>query len=205
MEFNPDRGYKLQWNFNIQRQLTRTASLTVGYVGSSGVHLVMPVEDADQVPASLVHFDNALDSWVFPVPPGGNTSLIQRINPGFGSIRVEEWSGHSNYHALQVNFVQRPIKGLSYQLAYTWQKSIDSGSNVFSEGGESANSVGRSWAFDPTINHAVSDFDIPHNFVANFQYDVPVPASSEVPCFHQYDFGRMGVGRNLHPAKRRSL
>jgi hypothetical protein len=73
--------------------------------------------------------------------------------------------------------VQRLTKGLSYQLAYTWSKSMDNGSTTFSEGGEAANSVGASWAFDPTINRGVSDFDLTHNFVANFQYDLPVPAS----------------------------
>ena len=192
--FNPSRGYKAQWNFNIQRQLTRAVTLTVGYVGSSGVHLVSPIEDTDQVPASLVHFDNALDSWVFPIPAGNSTSAIQRINPAFGTLRSTEWSGHSNYHSLQVNLVQRPIKGLSYQVAYTWQKSLDSGSNVFSEGGESANSVGRSWAFDPTINHAVSDFDIPHNFVANFQYDVPVPAAVKSHSFTNTILGGWALG-----------
>ena len=87
-----------------------------------------------------------------------------------------DWSGQSNYHALQANLVQRPIKGLSYQIAYTWSKSIDNGSN--SMGGvslDAGNTAPTPWAFDPRINRGVSDFDVPHNFVANFQYDLPVP------------------------------
>jgi hypothetical protein len=194
VEFDPHRGYKAQWNFNIQRQLTRTVALTVGYVGSAGVHLVRPIEDSDQVPGSLVHFDTALDSYVFPIPPGNSTSSIQRINPAFGSLRVTEWSGHSTYHSLQVNLVQRPIKGLSYQIAYTWQKSIDAGSNVFSEGGESANSSGAPWAFDPKIQRSVSDFDIPHNFVLNFQYDIPVPAAVKSHSFTNTILGGWAIG-----------
>ena len=50
----PRRSYRMQWNLNIQRQLTRSMALTVGYVGSAGVHLAHAIEDTDQVPASLV-------------------------------------------------------------------------------------------------------------------------------------------------------
>src|SRR6202008_1848567 len=41
IETNPKRSYMLQWNFNIQRQLDPTLTLTLGYVGSHGVHLLM--------------------------------------------------------------------------------------------------------------------------------------------------------------------
>jgi len=68
IEFNPHRAYRMQWNLNIQRQLTRSLALTTGYVGSGAMHLVHQIEDADQVPAPLVHFDTALDSFVFPIP-----------------------------------------------------------------------------------------------------------------------------------------
>jgi hypothetical protein len=171
VEFNPSRSYRMQWNMNIQRQLTRSVALTLGYVGSAGVRLHHPKEEVDEVPASLVHFDTALDSYVFPT-----TRPIPRINPNFGQIASSEWNGNSNYHALQVNLVQRPIKGLSYQVAYTWSKSIDNGS-VNSEGNESLNTAAYSWAFDNGINRGVSDFDVPHNLVINGQYDLPVPAS----------------------------
>jgi hypothetical protein len=76
-----------------------------------------------------------------------------------------------------VNLVQRPIKGLMYQVAYTWSKSIDNGTGTFSEGSDSTNTVGSAWAFCQSCNRAVSDFNVPHNFVVNFQYDLPVPAS----------------------------
>jgi hypothetical protein len=174
MEFNPTRSYRAQWNLNIQRQVTRNLALTAGYVGSAGVHLIHLLEDSDQVPPSLVHFDSALDSLIFPIPAPG--TKIQRINPNFGKIRVSYWSGHSSYHALQTNLVQRPIHGLSYQIAYTWSRSMDDGSTTFTDS-ESSNTAGQSYAFCLSCNRAVSDFNIPHNFVANFLYDVPLPAA----------------------------
>ena len=168
----PVAAYKMQWNMNIQRQLTRSMALTVGYVGSAGVHLTHTIYDNDQVPPSLVTFNGT--NYVFPVPAG--TAKIQRINPNFGQIRSTDWNGHSSYHSLQTNLVQRLAKGLTYQVAYTWSKSIDNGTNTTSDG-ENLNTVGQPWAFCERCNRGPSDFDIPHNFVVNFQYDVPVPAS----------------------------
>jgi hypothetical protein len=172
MEFDhPARSYRMQWNLNIQRQLTRSLALTLGYVGTAGVHLADISDDSDQVPPSLVTFDTASDSFRFPT-----TGTIQRINPNFGKIRSTFWDGHSSYNSLQANLVQRPIKGLTYQVAYTWSKSIDDGSVTFT-GSESANTAGQSWFFCRSCNRGVSDFDIPHNFVANFLYDIPMPAA----------------------------
>ena len=174
IEPNPPRSYKMQWNLNIQRQLTRSMALTVGYVGSTGVHLAHTTYDFDQVPPSLV---KTVDShYVFPIPAGGNLALIQRINPNFGQIRSTEFTGHSTYHALQTNLVERLAKGLTFQIAYTYSKSIDNGSNTAADN-ENLNTVGSPWAFCESCNRGPSDFDLTHNFVLNFQYDVPVPAS----------------------------
>jgi hypothetical protein len=132
-----------------------------------------------------------LDAYVFPVPAAG--TAIQRINPNFGQIRATEWSGHSSYHSLQTNLTQRPIKGLTYQVAYTWSKSIDNGTNTRADN-ESLNTVGQPWPFDPRINRGVSDFDTPHNFVANFQYDVPIPQAWKAHAVTNTVFGGWQMG-----------
>jgi len=170
IQFNPPRSYKMQWNFNIQRQLTKGMALTVGYVGSTGVHLAHTVHDTDQVPPSLVTFNGT--NFIFPVPAAGQA--IQRINRNFGQIRSEDFSGHSSYHSLQTNLVERPVKGLVFQIAYTFSKSIDNGSTTAFDN-ENLNTVGQPWAFCDRCNRGPSDYDTPHNFVANFQYDIPVP------------------------------
>jgi hypothetical protein len=113
-----------------------------------------------------------LDSFIFP-----STKPIPRINPNFGAIRSSEWSGQGNYHALQANLVQRLTKGLTYQIAYTWSKNIDNGSTTWQGGNESQNSISEAWAFCSSCQRGVSDFDVPHNFVFNFQYDVPTFAA----------------------------
>jgi hypothetical protein len=72
--------------------------------------------------------------------------------------------------------IQRLSKGLTYQVAYTWSKSIDDGTNTMGDN-ENLNTIGQPWAFCPQCNRGPSDFDITHNLVINFQYDLPVPAS----------------------------
>ena len=193
IEQNPRPAYKQQWNLNIQRQLINNLALTVGYFGSAGIHLARPVEDNNQVPPHLVTFNPALNAYVFPIPAAGQP--IARINPNFGLIRTLKWNGQSNYHALVANLVQRPVKGLSYQVAYTWSKSIDNGSTTYTEGTESNNATASSYTLGPTnINRGVSDWDIPHNLVVNFQYDLPVPQAVKAHVLANTLFGGWQVG-----------
>ncbi len=192
IQFNPPTSYMERWNLNIQRQLTKNLALTVGYVGSKGVHLAHPDDDTDQVPPSLVTFNNALDTFIFPVPAPGQP--IQRINGNFGSIQDLEWDGFSSYNALQASLVQRPIKGLTYQIAYTFSKSIDNGSSSFAASNENSNDAEEGWSFAPEINKGVSDFNVPQNFVANFQYNLPVPAAVKMHGFANTILGGWQLG-----------
>src|SRR6266567_4623933 len=46
---NPKRTYVMQWNLNVQQQLTPSLAAMVAYVGSSGVHQPFRVDDANLV------------------------------------------------------------------------------------------------------------------------------------------------------------
>jgi hypothetical protein len=49
MQFDPKRNYVMQWNFNIQRQLTPNTTLSVGYVGARGIHMRFQADDNNMV------------------------------------------------------------------------------------------------------------------------------------------------------------
>ena len=49
MQFNPKRNYVMQWNFNIERQLTPNTTLSVGYVGARGIHMRFQADDNNMV------------------------------------------------------------------------------------------------------------------------------------------------------------
>ena len=49
MQFNPKRNYVMQWNFNIQRQITPNTTVMVGYVGAHGLHMRFQADDNNMV------------------------------------------------------------------------------------------------------------------------------------------------------------
>ena len=191
VQFDPRRAYKMQWNFNIQRQLTRSIGITTGYVGSQGTRISTTVYDHNQVPPHLVRWDGA--HLIFPIPLNNSTANIARLNPNVGQIRTQDYNGHSTYHAWQTNLTQRVNHGLSYQVAYTWSKSIDNGTNSTSDN-ESLNSKGRPWAFCDKCNRGPSDYDLTHSMVANFLYDIPVLASVKANKFANTVLGGWQIG-----------
>jgi hypothetical protein len=160
----------MQWNFTVQRQLVSNLALTVGYVGSRGNHLPRSIEDADQVPLSLVTI--APDGHLqFP-----KTGTIQRINPVYSRIAATVWDDSSTYHSLVTNLEKRFSRGFFFSAGYSWSKSIDLGSNTFSDN-EATNTSGSPYAFQPRLQRGVSDFDVTHNFVLNYSYAIPTSSS----------------------------
>jgi len=64
VEANPHRNYVLEWNLNVQRQVTQDLSLNVGYVGSHGVHMLIRGDDGN---ATLPTLTSA--GYLFPCGP----------------------------------------------------------------------------------------------------------------------------------------
>lgn len=168
VEPTPSSAYKLQWNFNIQRQLTRSLSFMAGYVGSSGVHLPLTPGDTNMVPPFLVTI--APDGHLlFPT-----TRPFQVINPNFGPITAVEWEGSSIYHSLQLNVAQQMRHGLTFQGVYVWSKSIDNGSTEFGRD-EIINGSENPYPFMANLNRSVSNWDTPHHLSVNLLWDAPMP------------------------------
>ncbi len=144
--------YSIQYNLNVQRELFRNTILTLGYVGSQGVHLT---KANDVNPPGTIVNGKAVpyinNGTVYPVeqgrgpcttlpPPDGKvifgcldpTGLsvdpLQQANPTLGQLSEREPIGHSHYNSLQVS-VNRPFThNVQTQLSYTYSKCIDNGS-----------------------------------------------------------------------------
>jgi TonB dependent receptor len=122
-----------QWNFNIQRQLFESTSLTVGYVGSRSLHLYA-ARDINPVLPTLVN-----GVQIFGVPKGPTALGIAsnaRRNPTGATLSSEAPVGDSSYHSLQVGLNRRFSHGVQTQLSYTWSKCMDDASGTYGlEGG----------------------------------------------------------------------
>jgi len=122
-----------QWNFNIQHQLFESTSLTVGYVGSRGVHLYA-ARDINPVLPTVVG-----GVPVYGVPFGPSRAGIKanpRLNPAGAALSSEAPVGDSSYNSLQVGLNRRFSHGVQGQLSYTWSRCMDDASGTYGlEGG----------------------------------------------------------------------
>jgi hypothetical protein len=169
VEQNPPEAYKLQWNFDVQRQVTNGLSVTVAYVGARGVHLPLRYGDINLVPPSLV--TTAQDGHL--LFPGGTPAVINASNPGL-TIPATIWNGYSFYDALQINVMQRVSHGLSFQAVYVWSKSIDVGSSEVNNS-DNFNTADNPYPFFPSLQRGVADWDVPHHLALNFDWLAPSP------------------------------
>jgi hypothetical protein len=155
-DFAPNfrNGRTDQWNVNVQQQLPGQGVLTVAYVGTTGEHLFLTVEEN---PALATN-------------PGSSTQA-RRINPNFTTITHQFSGGHSSYHALQASYNKRISHGVTVLANYTWARSIDNGSDDSST------------LFNPFNYRAargLSDFDIRNSFVTSFIWKLPEPRSNSL-------------------------
>jgi hypothetical protein len=164
VEHNPKRNYVMQWNLNVQREVTKGLTATIGYVGSRGVHQAFRDDDADQVIPTLTPL-----GYLYP-PGGGNT--IDSASTNVGSIRFLNWPGNSFYDAMQIGVLKRLSGGLQIQGSYTWGKSIDNNSGVIA-GDTFGNGIGSLPWFDLRLTRALSDYNVGRTVVINATWTIP--------------------------------
>jgi hypothetical protein len=141
------------WNFTVQRQLTQTLVLGVGYIGSHQTHLPF-VTDLNQVPENKLAPN---DAAFRPYP--------------FQSLTGYTTQGISNYHALQADITRRLTGGLLFNFNYTWSHML---SNQDSSGwGTLQGATPYQRAYAPMANYGASNFDIRHMFKGHVGYDLP--------------------------------
>jgi hypothetical protein len=162
---NPPRAYRTQWNVDVQRQIGAWTA-EVGYVGAKGDNLPLVERNMNTVIPTRVG-----DRWVYPPR---STSTV--LNPNFSAINTTvSWNTESIYHGLQTALKRSLRNGLQTQVAYTWSKSIDTGSSISSvssgTGYESAFAVATPLL--PELARGPSNYDVRHNFVGSVVWEIP--------------------------------
>jgi hypothetical protein len=182
---DPKRNYVEEWNLDLQRQLTPSLSVSAGYVGTRGVHMLTKTTEDDIVEPTLTSA-----GWLWPGPFGaaGIDTKNQRINTNFGDIKASYWLGDSDYNGLVTQIQKRMSHGFYIQGAFTWSKSLDDTSSV-AEGNGFTNSIGGPDLFDvnhaafPTLiknlDYAPSDFNVGRTLWINGVWILPGPQSDE--------------------------
>ncbi len=164
VDFNLKNPIRLQYNATLQREVLPQTVVQIGYLGSRGYHQLRNIE-ANQA-APVIQPDG---SYFFPA--GGT-----RVNTNVESVRLRLADGNSWYNGLIVGMSKRFSRGLSMQASYTLGKSTDEGSQAVGSG-DFANSFQPRYGFDRHDNYGLSDFDVRHNFVFNYSYELPFTAN----------------------------
>jgi hypothetical protein len=160
---HPHRNYVMQWNMNVERELTNNLSATLAYVGSHGVHQAFRSDDFDMVLPTRTPY-----GYLWPSPVGSGTVL----NTNFGQIGGITYGGSSSYDALLAGVTKRMGHGLEFQGSFTWGKSIDNSSGTIA-GDTFSNALSSLHWYDLSLNRGLSDFDIRRTVVISATWQVP--------------------------------
>jgi len=164
IERDPKRSYVMQWNLSASHEITSGLDLTIGYVGSRGVHQPYRVDNFDMVLPTLTPA-----GYLFPAP-----SSSKRLNPNFGRVTGMLWQANSFYDALQMVITKNVSHGVQFRGAYSWGKSIDTLSATVADDAY-PNGLLNPLFFDQRTTRGLSDFDVRQNFVFNFTWQLPAP------------------------------
>jgi len=154
--------YMYQYNLTVQREILPSLVASVGYVGSVAKHLIQRFDGNTPLPNQAA--DGTLS---YPA-----TGTLVRRNPVFPGMQTRRLSGFSTYNGLQVSVSRRFSQGFQLQGVYTFARSIDTSSGLFSE--EAQNAATGAQIPDNLFNEkALSNFDIRHSAILNFNYELP--------------------------------
>ena len=169
--------YTMAANLTIERQLTTNALFSVGYVGSLSRHLLAVHSVSPGNPAlclSLSQPEDVAPSSPICGPFGenlvytrANGTVVDGTRSPFpntiGTDAVYQNMGNANYNSLQVT-LKRTAGRLTMLGSYTYGKSMDWASSIQ----EQVN------PFDFRREYAISAFDMKHNFVFSYNYEIPL-------------------------------
>jgi hypothetical protein len=172
VDYHAKQPYLGQWNLAIEQKLPGNTVLTVGYVGTRGVHLWQSEDVNPVAPTSIV---NGLPYWnpaiLGPKEAAGCLSSVPtcRENPNFASNVQIETHGESFYTALQVGVNKRLGRGLQFQANYVWSKSLDDSTGILADGsGQVSDSQ-----FNKKLDWGPTPYNAKHNLRVNALYRIP--------------------------------
>lgn len=152
---NIKTGTTGSFNFAVERQLSRTMSLDVSYVGSISKHLSYQIGDINADPS---------------VAQGSNADYDTRLTTYLGKIQYLTDTGLSKYNSLQVKLTRELSRSSSFLLSYTYGHSLDNGPAPFDLG--NGNDLPQN-PYNLKAEYATSDADVRQNLVFSGAYKLP--------------------------------
>ncbi|HKV37577.1 MAG TPA: carboxypeptidase regulatory-like domain-containing protein [Blastocatellia bacterium] len=187
----PHRNYVMQWNMNVQRQLTSSTAVTLAYSGSRTLHNPFQTDELNtvfpfEVNAPGIGMAGSSRGWLFPNPVGSGvivqnpTGIVpgQLINANTALIQSTAYIGQAWYNSFQLSVDRRLSKGLQFGTSFTWQKAMDTSSGSFAGDNFAADLTPTIPWWDLRIIKGPADFNIARNLVINTLYNIPTGSLS---------------------------
>ncbi|MDX6460024.1 MAG: hypothetical protein QOE55_3721, partial [Acidobacteriaceae bacterium] len=182
--------YLMNYNLNIQQQLSSRAIAQIGYVGSVGRHLLRfrdinqpnqaTITATDIAYAQTTTYTDPVSLATVPCYPNGGPDCIPTYNSAsrtyannpYGAfyINQEEASAKSSYNALQASLRINDLHGVTSIVNYSWSHSLDTASDSedFVPNAAQPNDSTR-----PNLDYGDSNFDVRNRFTWIFGYQLP--------------------------------
>jgi hypothetical protein len=157
--------YVMNWNLNIQQELTKSTLLQIAYVANRGVKLYS-VTDINQVNPALDDGSEAFGRPLTtncPEPVGlGNGGPCF---PYIGFLSFLSNHANSSFNSLQITLTKRYSHGLYLLAGYTYAHAIDTATSNLA--GVPPNSL------NYNSERGNGDYDMRHRFTLSATYDLP--------------------------------
>ncbi len=175
MDPNMKNAYSEQGSFEIEQQLGKNATLSVGYQHVRGLHLIISVNQ--NVPSCAA--------------VGTNNGC--RPNPTYGNDSQYSSLADSHYDGAHISFLQRPVKWGNYRVSYTYSKALDNvgefffsapinNFNIWQDYGRSDDDQRSRLAFEGTVHSSLEKANTPwERFSHGFQLTTSLTAYSPLP------------------------
>lgn len=178
--FRPDQVSS--WTLGIEREVTRNSAVEIRYAGNHASQLFQSVNGNPFIGDLAAQFPNLVPAGVTPCPASqafdGSTfgTAIGRVNCNEGVVSFRNNSGFSNYQALQTEFrANNLFKQLTLRAGYTFSKTLDNVSEIFSTGGAgTTTSLAQNPLNTSSAEYSLSGLDFPHTFTLSAVEELPI-------------------------------
>ncbi len=155
--------YFMEWSLGIEHQFGTAGSVLAQYVGTRAVNQAYLTQ--------VNGYQTVCQGCFAPFP------YMQPTDSRFGTVTQFSTGANSHYNGLQLTGTKRLGHGLQGEVNYTWSHCMDTVSNggflQFSAGGILSPLPGKL-----ARNYGPCDYDIRHNFNAQYVYELPIKVRS---------------------------
>jgi len=176
--FGPDKVNA--WSFGVEREITKNSAFEARYAGNHAYSLFQTVNGNPFIKDLKTDFPNLVPASLTPcaatqqIGPGAGTD-VGRVSCGNGVTRTRNNGCYSNYHSAQVEFrANNLFKQLTMRTGYTFSKTLDNVSEIFSTfGGANSSAFAQNPLNTTRGEYSFSGLDTPHNWTLFFNEQLP--------------------------------